>query len=527
MTRKPVFILAILSAVFFVAYLWLATPISTGQGLENRFDWPDETANYFWIKNYAAGSGLVLPEPLNLAAANQIHPRSFNVRPDGALVPGSFLGLILIYGALAKIFSAHSIIYFTPVISILAVLTFYKIIKRIFDSKVALVASLLMLFAPAWWYYSVTSLLPNVLFVSLVIFGVYFLIIPKQKNLKYVFSALFFALAIAIRPAEIVWLLILLVALFIYLKGRLKPINVILFIIVIGACLTPFFYEQKLIYGNVFTTGYSQLDQPASACQVCRAAKALFLPFGFNFKLLIKNFWQSYIQLFWWFSVLALLGLVVFFSKIKKLQRSDIGYLITSALIGLFLALYYGSWQFSDQLTVNLNTIGLSYIRYWLPLYLLALPLAAIGLIWLSSLFKKKLSTPILILFLLFLSYQSAAVVLWQKPDSILPVKERIALYKSLAKEVTDLTEAESVIISVRKDKVFFPERKVIHTFDNLSSNPEILAILPQLIKSVPVYYYAPASETGLAANSSFNFAAVKNIQDGILYKISLKNKGK
>ena len=176
MFNRSIFILIILAVVFTGVYFWLATPVKTSVVISSRFDWPDEMANYFWSEQYATTGQLAIFEPLNLVAQNQIHPRSFNVRSDGSLVPGSFLGLILFYGTLAKFFSVKAIIYFTPVLAIFGVLAFYGIIKRIFSEKIALISAVLMFFHPAWWYYSVASMLPNIAFVSLLLLGIYFLL---------------------------------------------------------------------------------------------------------------------------------------------------------------------------------------------------------------------------------------------------------------------------------------------------------------------------------------------------------------
>src|SRR3989344_8000573 len=135
---KPITILIILAIIFGGIYFWLVTPVVTDANLSLRFDWPDEAANYFWIKNYAQTGQFAVFEPLNDLAKNQIHPRSFNVRDDGALVPGSFLGLILFYGSLARIFGTNILLYITPLLGVLGALAFYGIISRIFNPRLAL-----------------------------------------------------------------------------------------------------------------------------------------------------------------------------------------------------------------------------------------------------------------------------------------------------------------------------------------------------------------------------------------------------
>ncbi|MFA6254777.1 MAG: hypothetical protein WC675_01935 [Patescibacteria group bacterium] len=71
---KPTFILIVIAIIFGGVYLYLATPLTINTNLDPRFDWPDETANYFWVKEYAQTGQLFLAEPLNTVAKNQITP---------------------------------------------------------------------------------------------------------------------------------------------------------------------------------------------------------------------------------------------------------------------------------------------------------------------------------------------------------------------------------------------------------------------------------------------------------------------
>ncbi len=517
--KKNILILTALALIFWVLYVLLAAPAATTANISPRFDWPDETANYFWITHLAAENQLVVAEPLNAIADNQVHPRSFNVTADGRLVPGSFLGLILLYGFLAKIFGSWAIIYFTPTLAIFGALAWYGIIKKIFNQKVALISAALILFQPAWWYYTEFSLLPNVAFVSLILISLSVLICPDRlTRLAVISSGLLAGLVIAIRPSEIIWLIAVYFAAAAYLRGRLKINHALLFLLAIIAVVAPVLFLQKFVYGSFLASGYSQLQSVDASCQVCVLAKNIILPFGFHPVLMLKNFWHHYIMIIWWFSVPAMFGAIIVFFQARK-NRLAAGYLGLGLFVFGWLMVYYGSWEFSDQQTLALNALGASYVRYWLPSYLFCLPLVASLIVWLQSLRKKSagLIGGLIIggLFLL-----SANSVLWAAPDSLLPVKNRIAGYKAVAAEVNRLTEAESVIITVRKDKVFFPERKVIHSFDPLADNAELQSLLPGLLESVPVYYYALQPEDDLLLLNGRRLFLVKNFGSEVLYKL-------
>ena len=162
-------ILVIIGIIFFFIYSFLIFGNSA-----SKFTWPDETANYFFIKNYIGHSNFSVAEPLNQIAANIVKPRSFNVY-QGNLVPGSFLGMLLIYGLIGKIVQIGLIKFLTPLLAVLAGLFFYKILLKIFDPKIAFISTLLFYINPAWWYYANLSMLPNISFLTFFIIGIYFL----------------------------------------------------------------------------------------------------------------------------------------------------------------------------------------------------------------------------------------------------------------------------------------------------------------------------------------------------------------
>jgi len=519
--RKYLISLLILTLFFGAVIFWLAIPGPRPPGVSPRFDWPDETANYFWISRWAQNGELAVPEPLNLAAQNQIHPRSFNVRSDGAIVPGSFLGLILFYGFLAKIFGSGAIVYFTPVLSLLAVLAFFGLIKRLFDAKTAFWAAVLLLINPAWWYYTEFSLLPNVAFCSLVMIGAYgFLRSEKIRYFDCLFAGAAAGLALSIRPAEIIWLLAVFLVVFYYGRARLKIRHLALFFTAAVLLLWPTLYQQQIIFGNYLTSGYSQLQSAAGACPACETVRALVLPFGFHPILASKNIFHYFILPAWWLTLLAGGGFLWVIFSPQKIFRRLAGYLGMTIFSGVWLGFYYGSWQFADLQTLSLNTLGASYVRYWLPLTVLATPLAAAALLWLTNFLSGRLSVIFRSSLVLVLFFLSAQLVLWGRADSWLLVKARIATYQQTAALVNGQTEVNAVIVTVRKDKVFFPERKVIHSFVGLPQNPELLTLLPNLVAKAPVYYYALAPQSELALGDNLWLEPVLTNGAEVLYKI-------
>ncbi|HTW96463.1 MAG TPA: hypothetical protein VMD74_02255, partial [Candidatus Methylomirabilis sp.] len=94
---------ALLAAGFFAASCAFIS--FTQKDLPGKWASPDETANYVFAKLYAQTGQLTIYEKYNPFVDEIMQPRSF--RSDGGfLKPVSFLGIILIYGTIAKIFSA-------------------------------------------------------------------------------------------------------------------------------------------------------------------------------------------------------------------------------------------------------------------------------------------------------------------------------------------------------------------------------------------------------------------------------------
>ncbi len=492
-------ILIFLAIIFFFLYAYLAW------NSPQLFNSPDETANNFFIKLLVERGELRQLEPLNLISQNIIHPRSINVI-NGFLVPGSFLGLILIFGWLAKIFGLAVVPYLTPFFSGLAILFFYGLIKMVFDRRIAFLSALLLLINPAFFYYTARSLMPNALFVDLLIIGFYFLIQARgQAFWSMALAGLFFGLALLVRSSEIIWLAPILLILFLVFRQEIRWQPIMVFISTVILILLPLIYYNQLLYGHPFYTGYAQLgvDQGASIFSISRFHK-IFFPFGFSLIQILRNFYHYQVQIFWWFFLPAILGLFLELKNLAQDNRRRRIFFWLTLVVFLILTGYYGSWQIYDNITKTRITIGNSFIRYWLPISVSFLPWASWFLVKLTSLFKKEYLGRSLALVAGFLIvFLSLGVTWWSSEESLGAVKKNLEDYKLRREKVLGLTEPESIIITDRADKVFFPERRVIISLTDLQT----LRNLSGLIKLVPVYYDTFETEPALD-NLNQNFLA-------------------
>jgi len=514
--------------VFFFIYSWfyLGTAAKT-----EKFNSPDEAANYFFIKNYVAEGTLKVFEPLNLTTGGLVHPRSITTM-GGYLVPGSFLGLILVYGCLAKIFTLGIIWWLTPFFALTAIFCLYGIIKNIFDRRIALWSAFLLLVHPAFWYYASRGLFPNILFVSLLLAGFYFLVgrgKPKTATLNYlnfVFAGLFFGLALTVRLSEIIWVGAALFLLFLIYRKNLKWLEVIIFILFAGAAFIPVIFYNQTIYGEPLTTAYNLGEGSAAVSGVgwfTSAAKFIF-PFGLEIKNVLKNFSTYFAGIFWWIALPAAFGAIVFIKKLiaGKLDKKIITYLSLGGFISLFLFLYYGSWFFYDN-PAKEASIGTSYVRYWLPIYILSLPLVALTLVKLVDFIrplKQKIFAAVLcLIFILF----GVRLTFLDKNDGLAYVYKNVNDYAAIAATVNSLIPSEAVIIVDRADKIFFPEHRVIVPLREEST----YAAISELMKSLPLYYYGlPLTEKemnylydGRISREEIGIIEIKNFGAETLYK--------
>jgi len=472
--NKTKIILAVFCAVFFVIYSYL--PISQiffsdvpTSKVSIRFNTPDEVMNFYFTNLFADENKMYYSEPYNLLANGFIFPRWAKPIAD-KITPGTFQGIILIYGSLAKIFSKFIIPFLTPLFAVIGALFFYGIIKLIFNKKIALISFILMLTFPAYIYYSSRVMFHNILFFSLLLGGLYFLLklfyVKKNKYIYSVLAGLFFGLSLITRTSEIVWvfLLVLIFLLFNFknLKSYYKYLIIIFIIFIL--CFAPVLINNKNLYGSYFATGYSLVVsenfEEISHTEQIGLVQSILLPFGFHPRVIITySFYRYFVKLFWLYIILFLIGLAIFFKiKRNKLQNMYFCFLF---LVSCFLIIYYGSWFFRDSLDLNLVSMGSSYVRYFLPIYIFAMLFIGLLLIKIWELnYKFKLNKIFVIFVFCFLFFVSCFVVYFKNSESLVQINKNLLKYRTQAQDILNKTGPDDIILTdISNDKVIFPER--------------------------------------------------------------------
>ncbi|KKQ54098.1 MAG: hypothetical protein US83_C0002G0057 [Candidatus Falkowbacteria bacterium GW2011_GWC2_38_22] len=530
-----------------------------------RWASPDETANYIFTKLYAQEGKISFSESYNLYTKDIMHPRS--VRSDsGVLRPMSFLGIILIYGKIASVFGYQIIPYLTPFFGALGIVFFYLLIKELFNKSNAWLSASMLAVFPPYIFYTARSMFHNVLFMVLVIIGLYFFVISIKSRKKYlislkelsflkrlknifrnlyakrnlleiVFSALagaFFGLAVITRASELLWLAPVLFFLWLFNFRKIGFVRLFIFVLFFLIALFPAMRYNKILYGSYYNSGYAEMNQSlvgiaaagtdlahstikgafSAYSETLNKIKDIVFHFGFHPRLSLRMVIAYFIKMFAWLFWAGILGFITYLFNYKKQTKKQWLFIILLIMISAILVLYYGSWVFNDNPDKTRHTIGNSYTRYWLPIYLGAMPFAAMFIMRLTravlslinklfgergksktgnlSLFAKKINqkfyyTALRFIFLFLFFYISISYVLFGSEEGLIFLAQRQMNSRYEWQEVMSLTENNSTIITFYHDKLFFPERKVIvGLFNDQNMNREYA----NLVDLLPVYYY-------------------------------------
>jgi len=499
--------LGVTMAVFFVLYasFFFLHGLRPAQERDGHliFNWPDEMANSAFVVEFVDNGEFSLAEELNGAVGNIVHPRSTNVRDDGAIVPAAFLGFTIAYGLLAKLIGLVAINFLTPLWGVLAALALFGLVKNIFGTRAGLISFVLCLTLGTLYYYSSLVMLPNVFFVFCALAAFYFLSNcgKESKNHQLLFVGFFLALAAVTRPMEAVWLALpLLVCAFVYRDG-FAPAKLML--ILLGAILPVglFLYYNFQTYGAIFASGYLQsgsstvlgglpsevgIGGDMSAWR--QFLQLMFAPFGFYERTIWSNVYNFLIKLLWPYLALFVVGMVCWLTDFfrKKSTKAQLVFVVSGLLISAFLIIYYGSWKFTDALVAGSNTISHSFARYWLPIHLFFIPLIAYAI---DFAWRRDWRAPF--------KYAAAAVVVaclavysfhlaYQTPDDgLLAQKNVMRSYYDRYDAVKKLIAPDSIIIFDRTDKLFWPEYRLV----DFNYNYQIFPQLKKVINKYPIYY--------------------------------------
>lgn len=152
------------------------------------------------------------------------------------------------------------------------------------------------------------------------------------------------------------------------------------------------FEVNYALYGAPLSIGYSTGISGEFTSVIGQSNllfKLLISPFGVDLHSMKVNGYEYLIKFFWYFSIPSFLGMVLW--VIQRLKKKDLSfknneatisnranmqlvYIICWLCVTAYLLVFYGSWEIVDRIDEQTVSIGTSYIRYWLPIYLGMLP---------------------------------------------------------------------------------------------------------------------------------------------------------
>lgn len=480
--------------------------------VQGMFISPDATANTFFAETLVHTGEMKQYSALNESLGDVLYPRS-TVSVDGSVLPGSFLGLPVLYGGIGSLFGVEVIPWITLVVSGLAVLAWWGIMKQWFKREVAFLSSVLLAFMPAWWYYTARSMMHNVLFVSLGIFSVYFLSArPFRKRLSWlneICAGLLLGGALFVRSSELMWMVLAALLLVVLFRKVFCWKRAVIFLVALVIGLLPLFVFQWQTYGSPFLTGYTvgvgelgrgavELEGLTQGTQelegvgvsVWQSVYDSLFPFGIHERLALEHTWWYVGWLFWWLAIPAILGGLLFVyrgTRNKILKKIHWTYLGVFLVISAWLTITYGSWAFTDNPDASQITIANSYVRYWLPIYVMMTPLIATFLVWIVGFITKAVVQKVVLACLVgVLVFGNFWAVFVRGQDGLFSVREELEVSLVVREAVLSQTETDSVIVVDRSDKLFYPYRQVRYPLrDDLT-----YALMPEIVKEVPLYYY-------------------------------------
>lgn len=495
-----------------------------------RYPSPDEQANAVFAEVFAREGQFKIAR---IAPEDVVRPRSVNIVGND-FVPGFFLGLVLLAGFVGKWLGLWAIPLVPVALAAAAPAAYYQIARRVFDLATARLSTLLMFFLPAWAYYASRGFLPNVPMLSAYLIGWALLLQAhtyaargrgRAAMAAATVAGLSFGLSFAIRPVEWIWAGSILLGIGLVLRkkcyGRLIPAMAAGFLIpVLGVA-----YWQQQTYGAWYATGYDQfgrqVGESTGASSFFDAIGRALFPFGFDPVAAFARFWDQVFGVYWWLMPFIVFGCFIYWKQHSKTREQKI-YSTVFVAVSAYLILYYGSWLILDHPDPTWVSIGTAYHRYWLPVFVLVLPYLAMGLQHLA-LKARRVWPPAQSLPWAAVLAASILVTFALGEDSLGRLAANSVKYEGLRERVLASTPEQSVIASERQDKLFWPQRQVIHFADNDYSG---LAESAQDLTS-PLYVLSrlPASHAEVVEQRDFavrgmRFEPVFSQEEFTLYRI-------
>lgn len=446
LTKKNTALFIFVISLFFCAYstLTIVAP--------KVYTSPDENSNLFFINLYASTGKLFIKEPLNELSSNYLHPRNA-IAVDGKVMPSGFPGIDIIYGSIGAI-APQMILYIAPVFALLGGFYLYIITSCLYDKRTGLLAMLLLFILPPYWFWANMGLFNNmgasVFLIGTVAFT--FQALKTQKLAYYILIGIMLAVNNFFRFTDIIYCLPLFYVLLVFRKQiqyRYIPAIIFSYLLVIS----PLFITNKQLFGSIFSFGYTAVETTNAKenlpliVSVFKKILFFLLPSGFHPERIIFNTYTYIVSFIPLFFIFTFIGITNYINNKSSFARS---YIVYFALLTVVILVYYGSGVYWG---LNGFTFDASYIRYFLPIYIFSIPIAA----KLILTFHRRIS----ILFLSLIVIISIISVHTIK-SGILDMNLRRFSSETQKKGLLSIIPNDAIVVTTYSDKIIFPDRKVL-----------------------------------------------------------------
>lgn len=414
---------------------------------------PDEAANAFFVHQQATSGQAMVQTDLTSAELAYAHPRSMVVQGN-RLLSASFLGLVQVGGWAEHWFGLEASRLVVPVLSILAVMAFYSLLRRFWSPGWSWLGTALLAANPVWVQFQTLPMFHNGAFVSMLVITGYCLRRQFERPSWRWAAAVgvAYGLALYFRPVEVFWTGPLIAIVLLTMPGRWKWFPTV--VIVTAIIQLPWLLADRSLYGSVLATGYTPESPVAinSTSSLATSLNRLLTPPGGWSLHFLSSAWWYFFLLLPANSALAVSAMVIYFRR-KFVDWHKIVKLGLVSLLVVFPLAYYGSWDLYPLLPAsNVGSLS-SYSRYWLPLYLAMIP----GMV---LILKRLVARPVLLSMVVIVLLGSQIVMIGWHPGSGLAVRwQRQDQAVALRTGVLDHTPASAVIIAGQADKYLVDQR--------------------------------------------------------------------
>jgi hypothetical protein len=420
--------IALVAILIFSFILFNYTNIATSNWVVH----PDDHEAFLIGKNLSESGHLTIEEPLNYLFNDPVFTPS-GAKWDGRkVVPVRAYGLYFL-NALGFLVSDWLPFFMIPIMGLLGMVFFYKLMSMIFDEKKALLALFLLAFSVPIIYWN-NMLYSNIPGLTFLIMGLYFLVKisygRSNRLIYYILSVTCFALAIWMRYEQALFLLLLLPLLIRY-RRSFRPKFLIISLLVFLILLSPILALNQAVYGNPFDVGYtisaqaSQKDatqntvEPKPISNLEKIFRRFFAQdINPDFSRIYKNV-NAYV--FKLFPILIIIGVLGLFLTLLFPNKNRVLALCLFLIITLWTFDTCGGFHWGEDRFL----VGSTYIRYFLVVYTVIIIFAPVFIERMGDILGGKVFRALLALFLIAFLVMQFSILLSSTFDLVDTTKQK------------------------------------------------------------------------------------------------------